>query len=251
MAAENRVAILMTGRPYHNDPGMNHGVLEEYQAMGYPILSTRSIPKDKDWLEPYFREDLRKGHVDSPLEIQDIWPENYSVNSVQKVWATKFAARHPNVAVLDLSSFRCGMDAPTYGLVDRMVAASRTPYSSLHDIDANKPSGSIKIRVKTYAYTLGLAQEALKDEADKRLEFERSLAQKRLDLLLAAPPAVLADQAIVNEIEQLKTRLAHHAAPDMQAEPASLGFELSRTPDRQSLDQIIEHAERIPLAQID
>ena len=29
-----------------------------------------------------------------------------------KVWAAKFAARHPNVAVLDLSSFKCGHDAP-------------------------------------------------------------------------------------------------------------------------------------------
>ncbi len=240
VAAENRVAILMTGRPYHNDPGMNHGVLEEYQAMGYPILSTRSIPKDKEWLEPYFRDDLRKGHVDSPLEIQDIWPENYSVNSVQKVWATKFAARHPNVAVLDLSSFKCGMDAPTYGLIDRMVAASRTPYSSLHDIDANKPSGSIKIRVKTYAYTLGLAQEALKDEADKRLEFERSLAQKRLDLLQAAPPEVLADQAIVNEIEHLKAVLEPKPVSE---EASSHDFSLAHS--------IIEQAELIPLAQID
>src|SRR5690606_27540711 len=115
--AENRMAMLMIGRPYHNDPGMNHNVLEEYQSMGYPILSMRSIPKDPDFLRPYFEEDIRKQHVESPLEIHDIWPENYSVNSVQKVWAAKFAARHPNVAVLDLSSFKCGHDAPTYGLI--------------------------------------------------------------------------------------------------------------------------------------
>ena len=32
------IALLMLGRPYHNDPGLNHGVLEEFQALGYPIL---------------------------------------------------------------------------------------------------------------------------------------------------------------------------------------------------------------------
>lgn len=205
--ADNRIAILMTGRPYHNDPGMNHSVLEEYQAMGYPILSLRSIPKDKDYLNKYFAEDLRKKHVDSPLEIHDIWPENYSVNSVQKVWATKFAARHPNVAVLDLSSFKCGHDAPTYGLIDRIVSAGNTPYSALHDIDANKPSGSIKIRVKTYAYTLGLTEEKLSDQAIKKREFDMAIVEQRIKLLESAPPEIRSDQAIANEIEALKLQV--------------------------------------------
>ncbi|MFL0800187.1 MAG: acyl-CoA dehydratase activase-related protein [Agarilytica sp.] len=202
--AENRIALLMIGRPYHNDPGMNHLVLEEYQAMGYPILSLRAIPKDPEYLAKYFKQDLDLGLVDSPLEIQDIWPENYSVNSVQKVWAAKFASRHPNVALLDLSSFKCGHDAPTYGLIDRVVSASATPYSALHDIDANKPSGSIKIRVKTYGYTLKLAEEALEDEGARSHEAEKNILAKRLSLLESAPPEIRHDQAIVNQIEALK-----------------------------------------------
>ncbi|WNO08425.1 BadF/BadG/BcrA/BcrD ATPase family protein [Teredinibacter sp. KSP-S5-2] len=199
---ENRMALLMIGRPYHNDPGMNHGVLEEYQAMGYPILSMRSIPKDTSYLEKYFADDVSKNHIESPLEIGDVWPENYSVNSVQKVWATKFAARHPNVAVLDLSSFKCGHDAPTYGLVDRIVAASETPYSALHDIDANKPSGSIKIRVKTYGYTLKLAEEKLEDEHKKQMELKKSVIDKRLSLLAAAPEEIKLDTAYLTELKK-------------------------------------------------
>jgi activator of 2-hydroxyglutaryl-CoA dehydratase/predicted nucleotide-binding protein (sugar kinase/HSP70/actin superfamily) len=181
--AEDRMCILMIGRPYHNDPGMNHAVLEEFQALGYPVISMRSIPKDKEWLSKYFADSLRKRHIDSPLDINDVWPENYSVNSVQKVWAAKFAAHHPNVAVLDLSSFKCGHDAPTYGMIDSIIAAGGSPYSALHDIDANKPSGSIKIRVKTYGYTLMLAREALEDKGTKRDELSRNLAQKKLELL--------------------------------------------------------------------
>lgn len=204
--ADNRMALLMIGRPYHNDPGMNHGVLEEYQAMGYPILSMRSIPKNKEYLARFFQEDLAKQHVSSPLEIHDIWPENYSVNSVQKVWAAKFAARHPNVAVLDLSSFKCGHDAPTYGLVDRIMEASGSPYSALHDIDANKPSGSIKIRVKTYGYTLRLAEEKLEDQARKQRAREQMLVEKRLALLEAAPEKIKQDAEFIVELEKWRRR---------------------------------------------
>ena len=204
--AENRIALLMIGRPYHNDPGMNHLVLEEYQAMGYPILSLRSIPKDKEYLNKYFAEDIKKQHVQSPLEIHDIWPENYSVNSVQKVWASKFAARHPNVAVLDLSSFKCGHDAPTYGLIDRVIGASNTPYSALHDIDANKPSGSIKIRVKTYGYTLKLAEEKLEDQGFKKKELELAIIEERLRLLSSAPEKIQNDSLFIKELEKWQTK---------------------------------------------
>lgn len=209
VAEENRLALLMIGRPYHNDPGMNHLVLEEYQAMGYPILSMRSIPKDRDYLEPYFAEDIRKQHIQSPLEVSDVWPENYSVNSVQKVWATKFAARHPNIAVLDLSSFKCGHDAPTYGLIDRVIGATDTPYSALHDIDANRPAGSIKIRVKTYGYTLRLAEEKLEDKANKEKEKALALIDKRLELLALAPQEIRADVSFQDVLARYqKERLA-------------------------------------------
>ncbi|WCR28514.1 acyl-CoA dehydratase activase-related protein [Paenibacillus thiaminolyticus] len=179
---ENRLAILMIGRPYHSDPGLNHGVLEEFQVLGYPVLSMRSIPKDEAWLQRFFSEDLKSGRVEYALEVSDVWPENFSSNSVQKVWAAKFAARHPNVAVLDLSSFKCGHDAPTYGLIESIISTAGTPYSALHDIDANKPGGSIKIRVKTYAHSLGLHEERLQDLARKKAELQQRLDQKLAEL---------------------------------------------------------------------
>jgi len=33
--SENRVTILMVARPYHSDPGLNHGIPEEFQVLGY------------------------------------------------------------------------------------------------------------------------------------------------------------------------------------------------------------------------
>lgn len=180
---EDRIAILVLNRPYHADPGLNHGIPEEFQVLGYPIISVRSIPRDSKWLARFFREDLDGGIIEDPLELNHVWPENYSANSAQKVWAANFAAHHPNVAVLDLSSFKCGHDAPTYALVDTILQTSKTPAAALHDLDANKPGGSIKIRVKTYAHSLRLQQERLEDVSKKKRELAHAIDKKRLELL--------------------------------------------------------------------
>ena len=213
---ENRVAVLLIGRPYHSDPGLNHSVLEEFQVLGYPILSMRSIPKDPRWLYRFFKEDIDKGLIEGPLEVQDVWPENYSANSVQKVWAAKFAARHPHVVVLDLSSFKCGHDAPIYGLIDSVISASATPYSALHDIDANKPGGSIKIRVKTYAHSLKLHEERLEDAHKKAAELHYKIEEKRLQLLELKQQQLQerqkTDESLAQQIAEVRKKVAEYAA---------------------------------------
>ena len=156
------VVLLLLGRSYHSDPGLNHEVLDQFQALGFKTLSINALPKDPETLERLFGKDVQDGLIEDVYDIRDVWPENYSTNSSQKVWAAKFAARHPNLAVVDLSSFKCGHDAPTYGIIDRILGASRTPHLTLHDIDANKPGGSITIRVKTFAYSLEQYAQRLK-----------------------------------------------------------------------------------------
>ncbi len=214
---EDRVAILLLGRPYHSDPGLNHGIPEEFQVLGYPILSVRSIPRDPKYLDPYYKADIDKGRCKTGLELNHVWPENYSVNSAQKVWAAGFAARHPNVVVLDLSSFKCGHDAPTYGLIDSIVETSKTPYAALHDIDANKPSGSIKIRVKTYAHALKLHEERLQDARKRQGQLEHALASKRLELLTLKQEQLAArhqtDPAIEALIAETRERIRAYEAP--------------------------------------
>jgi len=177
--ANNEVVILLLGRPYHSDPGMNHEVLDEFQSLGFKTLSMRAIPKDEAYLSQYFDKEITEGYISSAYDIRDVWAENYSTNSAQKVWAAKFAARHPNVAVLDLSSFKCGHDAPTYAIIDKILGASRTPHLTLHDIDANKPGGSIKIRVKTFAYTLEQYKKTLNGVAFKRQKEATNTAVKQ------------------------------------------------------------------------
>ncbi|WP_437671397.1 BadF/BadG/BcrA/BcrD ATPase family protein [Sorangium sp. So ce131] len=224
--AENRVAILMIGRPYHSDPGLNHGIPEEFQVLGYPILSVRSIPRDMEYLARFFKEEIATGQ--HPLDINDVWPENYSANSAQKVWAAKFAARHPNVVLLDLSSFKCGHDAPTYGIIDSIVSSSATPYAALHDIDANKPGGSIKIRVKTYAHSLKLHEEALEDAAKKKAELAHRIDEKRLELLELKREQQAArkitDPALERDIAALAERVRSYVAPKAPPEAPKTGL---------------------------
>lgn len=145
---KGKMVVLLLARPYHNDIGINHMVTKELQQLGYSTITIAGIPKDRDWLNKHFTD------KENPLDINDVWPENYSTNSAQKVWAATFAARCSNVAVLDLSSFKCGHDAPIYGIIDNILKGTGTPYCALHDIDANRPQGSIKIRMKTFAHTL-------------------------------------------------------------------------------------------------
>jgi predicted nucleotide-binding protein (sugar kinase/HSP70/actin superfamily) len=215
--AEDRIAILVLNRPYHADPGLNHGIPEEFQVLGFPILSIRSIPKDREYLDRYFKEELEQGKLKSPLELNHVWPENYSANSAQKVWAANFAAHHPNVAVLDLSSFKCGHDAPTYGMIDSILQTAKTPAAALHDLDANKPGGSIKIRVKTYAHSLRLQQERLEDVTRRKRELTLAIEKKRLELLELKSRQLeslkSSDPVLDRQIADLREKIQSYEAP--------------------------------------
>jgi predicted nucleotide-binding protein (sugar kinase/HSP70/actin superfamily) len=154
LEAEERVGIVLLGRPYHADPGINQGILVELQKRGYPIFTPESLPIDGATLDRLFGEDVRAGVVPSPLSIADVWKNSFNSVSNQKLWAAKFAARHPNLVALEMSSFRCGHDAPIYSVIEAIVETSGTPYFSFKDLDENRAAGSIRIRVETIDYFL-------------------------------------------------------------------------------------------------
>src|SRR5262249_2664604 len=133
--------------------------------------------------------------------------------------------------VLDLSSFKCGHDAPTYGIIDAVISKAATPYSALHDIDANKPGGSIKIRVKTYAHALKLHEERLDDLATRRKELDYRMDLKRVELMELKRAQLEArkttDPQITQQIEAVKARIAAYEAtrpmkPVLEDKPAGL-----------------------------
>ncbi len=106
------------------------------------------------------------------------------------MWAAKYIARHPNLVALELSSFKCGHDAPIYTVIEEIVEHSGTPYFCFKDIDENKPSGSIKIRVETIGYFLKRYREDMVREKQKKVSIDEQLQQfeqrLRHELRLAA-----------------------------------------------------------------
>src|SRR5262249_40524368 len=173
---ERRVGIVVLARPYHHDPGINHEILEEFQKLGYPVFSQSTLPLDDDLLTRLFGEEVRAGAISHPLEIQDVWKNSYSASTNHKVWAAKFTARHPNLVALELPSFKCGHDAPIYTTIEGIIERSGTPYFSFKDIDENKPTGSIKIRVETIHYFLKRYIDRM-NEPRRDEELERQIAE--------------------------------------------------------------------------
>jgi predicted CoA-substrate-specific enzyme activase len=179
---EDRIGIVMLGRPYHHDPGLNHEIMEEFQKLGYPIFSQNTLPIDDDMLERLFGEEVRAGVISSPLDITDAWKNSYSCSTNHKVWAAKFTARHPNLVALEMSSFKCGHDAPIYGVIEGIIEQSGTPYFCFKDLDENKPTGSIRIRVETIDYFLRRYREEVIRKRKAEQDIESQLAALEAEL---------------------------------------------------------------------
>ncbi|MCI0351276.1 MAG: acyl-CoA dehydratase activase-related protein [Acidobacteriales bacterium] len=194
LEAEARVGIVMLGRVYHHDPGVNHEIMDEFQKLGYPVFSQSLLPLDEDLLERLFGDDVRDGLIKHPLDISDVWKNAYSGSTNHKIWAAKFTARHPNLVALEISNFKCGHDAPIYSVIESIIEQSGTPYFSFKDLDENKPAGSIKIRVETIDYFLKRYREDLVKRRDAIQQMDRQLAEMEQRLRSGAgmpsmPPA--------------------------------------------------------------
>lgn len=141
------------------------------------MFSQSTLPLDEDLLDRLFGEEVRAGMITHPLDISGVWKNRYSTSTNHKVLAAKFTARHPNLVALEVSSFKCGHDAPIYGVIEGIIEQSGTPYFSFKDLDENKPSGSIRIRVETINYFLHRYREDI---------VKRTLAERDIEAQLAA-----------------------------------------------------------------
>ena len=120
--AENRVAILLVGRPYHSDPGLNHGIPEEFQVLGYPILSRALDPEaTASTSTRYFKEELARGQQ-SPLEHQRrVAGELLGQQRAEGVGARSSRRTTRTSSSSTSRRFKCGHDAPIYGLIDTII----------------------------------------------------------------------------------------------------------------------------------
>jgi hypothetical protein len=77
---------------------------------------------------------------------------------------------------MEISNFKCGHDAPIYGVIEGIIEKSHTPYFSFKDLDENKPTGSVKIRVETIDYFLRRYRDEIIRKRKAAEEIEAQLA---------------------------------------------------------------------------
>ena len=122
-------AILLVGRPYHIDPEINHGIAEMIQSYGLPILSEDSIY-----------------HV--PVDAPKISVVNQWSYHARLYHAAQFAAQNPNVTLIQLSSFGCGLDALTIEQVKEILETHGKIYTMIK-LDEVSNLGAARIRLRS------------------------------------------------------------------------------------------------------
>jgi predicted CoA-substrate-specific enzyme activase len=178
---EDRIGVVVLARPYHGDPGLNHGILDDLRKRGYPILALGSLPSTGPIVERIFASDIEESYMRAPMDLDDVWKHSFSENTNLKLWGAKFVARHPNLVALELSNFKCGHDAPIYSTIEEIVERAGMPLFSFRDIDENKPAGAINIRIETIDYFLRQQQQALDGSSGSWSIAERRVAPLRLE----------------------------------------------------------------------
>ncbi|MCC6994649.1 MAG: hypothetical protein IT370_08580 [Deltaproteobacteria bacterium] len=135
-AGRRNAAVVVLLRPYHVDPGLSHRLGEELQALGWAVLTPRSLP--------------RRGRLD----VQELSPECVNSGAAERLWAARFAAQHERLGVIDLSSFRCGQDVPLAAPVRELCETTATPLAILHDLDETRPVAALRLRLQTFAHAM-------------------------------------------------------------------------------------------------
>ena len=122
-------AILLVGRPYHIDPEINHGIPEMIQSYHLPILS-----EDAVYHLPV------KG---ARLSIVNQWSYH-----ARLYHAAQVACEHPNLTLIQFSSFGCGLDAITTGQVRDILEAHQRIYTMIK-LDEVSNLGAARIRLRS------------------------------------------------------------------------------------------------------
>jgi hypothetical protein len=181
--ANDFAIVRMEGSPAKNPSIWTHKVRF---VRRYPIFSQSTLPHDADLLERLFGEEIRAGVIQSPFDISDVWKNSFSASTNHKLWAAKFTARHPNLVALEVSSFKCGHDAPIYSVVEAIIEQSGTPYFCFKDLDENRPLSSIRLRVETIDYFLKRYREIVMARRRTEQAIEKDLADYERGLLCGA-----------------------------------------------------------------
>ncbi len=139
---ENGVhGIVLAGRPYHDDPEINHAIPELLTSFGLAVFTEDSV--------------AHLAEVERPLRAVDQW-----MYHTRLYRAAKLVTQRNNLDLIQLNSFGCGLDAVTTDQVQEILEGSGKIYTVLK-IDEVSNLGAARIRVRSLL-------AALQDQADER-----------------------------------------------------------------------------------
>ena len=137
--------IVLAGRPYHNDPEINHAIPELVNSFGFAILTEDSV--------------AHKMQPERPIRVVDQWMYHSRLYR-----AARFVASRNDLDLIQLNSFGCGLDALTTDQVQEILEASGKIYTVLK-IDEVSNLGAARIRIRSLMAALKEQREELEREA--------------------------------------------------------------------------------------
>ena len=183
MEATGTHGIVLAGRPYHNDPEINHAIPELLTSFGLAVLTEDSI--------------AHLGTLERPIRLVDQWMYHTRLYAAAKV-----ATERRDLDLVQLNSFGCGLDALTTDQVQEILERAGKVYTVLK-IDEVSNLGAARIRVRSLL-------AALKDQADEQADAERmprGCPAANFDPeKLAATPETFTQKATPEVIERFKQR---------------------------------------------
>ena len=127
-------AIVLCGRPYHVDPEINHGIPELINSLGLAVLT-------EDGVAPF-------GQFTGNLRVVDQWAYHSRLYR-----AAQYIVQHPNLELVELNSFGCGLDAIVADQVQEILAKGHKIHTLLK-IDEGSNLGAIRIRLRSLLFVM-------------------------------------------------------------------------------------------------
>ena len=137
--------IVLAGRPYHNDPEINHAIPELVHSFGFAVLTEDSV--------------AHKMRPERPIRVVDQWMFHSRLYR-----AARFVASRNDLDLIQLFSFGCGLDALTTDQVQEILEASGKIYTMLK-VDQVSNLGAARIRIRSLMAALKEQREELERKA--------------------------------------------------------------------------------------
>ncbi len=126
--AHGKRIMILAGRPYHIDPEIGHGIDKLAASLGFVVVSEDSVC-----------------HLADPLPVHVLNQWTYHARLYR---AARYACEHPDVQLVQLVSFGCGVDAITTDEVRRILEEAGKLYTQIK-IDEITNLGAVKIRLRS------------------------------------------------------------------------------------------------------